>query len=126
MAGLCARWSLPRIRTAIKPYHSSSQLQKVVKDKPKPFLNSPAHQYKVDQGYALSPQEVKQGRYGIPLGLGLFAFIMYFAFIREYGETDRAIMDYLNRDISDKIPNDKMRRIQQQVEEEKKIVDRKL
>ena len=32
-------------------------------------------------------------------------------------------MDYLNRDISDKIPNDKMRRIQ---EEEKKIVDRKL
>ena len=35
-------------------------------------------------------------------------------------------MEYLNRDISDKIPNDKMRRIQQQVEEEKKIVDRKL
>lgn len=122
------QWLLPLLRTVGQPYHSSEQLQRAtkVKDQPKPFLNSPAHKYKVDEAYALSPKEVKQGRYGIPMGLGLFAFIMYFGFIREYGEKDKAIMDYLNRDISDKIPGGKMRRIKQQVEEEKQISDRKL
>ncbi len=74
----------------------------------------------------MSEKEAKQGRYGIPLGLGLFAFIMYFGFVREYGEKDRAIMDYLNRDISNKIPLGRRTRIQQQVEEDKEIYDRKL
>lgn len=108
-------------------YHSSEQLQRDPSgDKPKPFLNSPGHKFKVDQAYALSPEETKQGRFGIPVGLGLFAFIMYFGFIREYGEKDKAIMDYLNRDISDKIPGGRMERIKQQVEEEKQVCDRKL
>jgi hypothetical protein len=113
-------------KTIVKSHHSSRQLLKVAKDKPTPFLNSPGHKYKVDQAYALSPEEVKQGKYGIPMGLGLFAFIMYFAFVREYGEKDQAIMEYLNKDISDKIPGEKMRRIRQQVDEEKKVVDRNL
>lgn len=74
----------------------------------------------------MSPEEAKQGRFGVPVGLGLFAFIMYFGFIREYGEKDKAIMDYLNQDISDKIPGDKRKRIKREVEEEKQLCDRKL
>ena len=91
-------------------------------------MHSPAHRYRVEQAYTVSPAEARQGRYGIPLGLGLFAFIMYFGFIREYGEADRGIVDFLNRDISHVVPQTaKLKKIQEQVEQEKKMQpDRKL
>lgn len=96
------------------------------KGEPKPFLNTEAHKLKVDETYSLSPAEAKQGRYGIPLGLALFSFIMYFGFMREYGEKDKAIMEFLNKDISDKVPPPRMKRIRKQIKEGEQVSDGKL
>ena len=89
------------------------------RDEPKPFLNSKAHRFKVDHAYTLSESEMKRGKYAFPLGFTLFGIITYMGFIREYGETDRAVMKFLTRDISDRIPPHKLERIKQSLEEEK-------
>jgi len=46
---------------------------------------------------------------------------MYFAYIRDYGEKDQAVVGYLTKDISDKIPPQKLERIRRELEEEKKM-----
>ena len=118
---LTNKWPLPpSSRTSHRGYSYFTGK----KGEPKPFLNTEAHKVKVDETYSLNPAEVKQGRYGIPLGLGLFCFIMYFGFVREYGENDKAIMEFLNKDISDKVPPPRMKRIKQQIEEGEQMSDR--
>ena len=90
-------------------------------DPPKPFLNTKAHKQKVEDPYVLTEDEQKRGRYALPLGFSLFAFVMYFAFIREYDDDDKSVVDFLTKDISDKVPPHKMARIKQQLKEEEDL-----
>ena len=87
-------------------------------DRPKPFLNSEAHNHRVLNEYVLTPEEQRKGRFGIPIGLTLFAFIIYVGWIREYGEKDKKKMEYLTRDISDRIPPAAYKKFKKEEEEE--------
>lgn len=114
---LPARTLLPRHNVvSCQPYSSG-----LGNDKPKPFLNSEAHKFKVEDAYVLTEEEQRRGKYGKQLGLFLFCVVMYFAFIRDYGEKDKAVVDFLTKDISDKVPPHKMAKIKQQLEEEKEM-----
>ena len=90
------------------------------KDKPKPFLNSQAHAFKVNHSFMLTEKEQKRGRFAIPIGMAIFGVIVYMGFIRKYGEKDKAIMDFLFRDISDKMSRHTRNRIKKQLEDELK------
>lgn len=123
-ASLSRRASLvPSPRRTLQHYSTSQPLGSALgKDKPKPFLNTEAHRRTVEDSYVLTEEEQRRGRYGVPLGLSLFAFIMYFAFIREYSDRDKAVIDFLTKDISDKVPPHKMARIKQQLKEEEEML----
>lgn len=96
-----------------------------VSGNPKPFLGSKAHKFRIRDEYTMDKEQERRGRFAIPLGLGLFAFIMYMGYGRTYGETDAAIYDYLHRDISDKVPPPKMQKIRSQLEEEERLISGK-
>lgn len=103
---------------SIHHHRAYSYFSGLGKDIPKPFLKSSAHKLRVDQTYSLSKEEVQRGRYGIPLGFSLFAILMYFCYIRDEREKDKEVVDYLTKDISDKVPPEKMERIRQELGEE--------
>lgn len=90
------------------------------KDKPKPFLNSKAHAFKVADSYKVTEKEHKRGRFAIPIGMTLFGVVVYMGFIREYGEADKAKVEFLFKDISDKIPPQAYNKMKHQLEEEEK------
>ena len=56
------------------------------KDQPIPFLNSPARHRKLK--HVLEVDETRTQRYAVPLGLGLFALLIYFGF-REHDRKDQ-------------------------------------
>ena len=87
------------------------------KDQPRPFLNSKAHTYKVQDAYVLTEKEQRRGRFAFPLGFIVFGVFIYFGFLREYGEKDKAKIDFLFKDISDKIPPHKQDLINKQLEQ---------
>ena len=93
------------------------------RDGPKPFLNSKAHAFKVNDAYVFTEQEQRMGRYGIPLGLTLFGIYLYFGFIRQYGEKDKGVMEFLTKDISDKMAPHRREKIRDQLEQEKEMLE---
>ncbi len=105
--------------------HSSPQsLENQSKDEPLPFLNSSAHRFSIKQEYVASEEEVRKSRYAIPLGFSMFAVIMYFGYIRKYGEEDKAIVDFFTKDIGDKIPPRKLKQIKEAIGQDKEISKR--
>lgn len=90
------------------------------KDRPKPFLNSEAHRFKVMDAYVLTEKEQKRGRFAIPIGLAAFGVVVYMGFIREYGHKDKSKVGFLLQDISDKLPPQTYNKIKKKLEEEKK------
>ena len=70
-------------------------------NEPIPFSRSKARTFRV-------VDEKRQGnRFAIPLGLISFAALIYVCYFRKEGEVDESVMDYLTRDITEKIPDDR-------------------
>ena len=77
-----------------------------------PFLQSRAHTFKVKDTYSTdSTNDKRRQKYSIPLGMVMFGVLLYFGFVREYNEKDRKRMDFLNKDISDKLPEDVRKKV---------------
>lgn len=87
-------------------------------DDPIPFLQSDARKFKVDNVYSVEPEDRHRQRYALPLGFTLFGVVMYFGFIRKYGESDKAVMDSLTGNIRKKLPEDARQRINFYIGEE--------
>ncbi len=73
-------------------------------DTPLPFLESKAARFKVDDAYSVEYDVNQRQRYAFPLGITLFAFIMYFGFLRKYDDSDSSVVEFLTQDISSKLP----------------------
>ena len=102
------------------PRSSQAADKTVVKDDAIPFLQSQAHKFKVDDAYTVdSPKDRSRQKFALPLGVGVFAVIIYFGFFRNYGTKDQSVMDFLTRDIGDKLPADVRQRIYSEVEQSK-------
>lgn len=106
-------------------FHSSAFANKMAKPKnlPKPFLNSKAHRFRLKDGYMLTDKEFRRGRYGFVIGPTMLAIVFYFGYVREYGEYDRSIMEFLTKDITDKLPAHQAAHIKQNLEEERQILE---
>ena len=74
------------------------------KSDPLPFLKSKARKFKVDDAYSVEPTVVRKQRYVIPLGLTLFAVLIYLGFVRKYDKSDSSVVAHLTQDISSKFP----------------------
>lgn len=115
------------LSNAAKTLHSTSYRKarpsragKTVKDDAIPFLQSKAHKFKVDDAYTVdSVKDRSRQRFALPLGLGIFAVIMYFGFLRDYGTKDQSIMGVLTRDIGDRLPDDVRQKIYSEVDQSK-------
>lgn len=102
------------------PRPSQAADKTVVKDDSIPFLQSQAHKFKVDDAYTVdSPKDRSRQKFALPLGVGVFAVIMYFGFFRDYGTKDQSVMGFLTRDIGDRLPADVRQRIYSEVEQSK-------
>jgi hypothetical protein len=85
-----------------------------------PFLQSQAHKFRVDNAYTVdSSKDRSRQKLALPLGVGIFAVIMYFGFFRDYGTKDRSVMGFLTRDIGDKLPADVRQKIYSEVGQSK-------
>ena len=82
-------------------------------NEPLPFLKSKAGRFKVDNAYSIEPKGVRRQRYALPLGITIFGVIMYFGFIRQYGEMESSAMGFLTQDIHSKLPEGTRERMQQ-------------
>lgn len=78
---------------------------------PIPFLSSKAAKFKVDNLYRVEHDVKHRQRYAFPLGITVFALIIYFGFLRNYGDDDRSVMEFLTQDISAKIPEGRRKEI---------------
>ena len=94
----------------------SSNLETATEDAV-PFLQSRAHTFKVKDTYSTdSTKDKRRQKYSIPLGMVMFGVLLYFGFVREYNEKDRKRMDFLNKDISDKLPEDVRKKVYAELE----------
>ena len=85
-----------------------------------PFLQSQAHKFRVDDAYTVdSAKDRSRQKLALPLGVGIFALIMYFGFFRDYGTKDQSVMGFLTRDIGDRLPDDVRQRIYSEVDSSK-------
>ena len=77
-------------------------------DDPIPFSKSKARTFRlVDDVMTVNDEVIKKRSYAVPIGLLLFATIIYTGFIRRETVKDKKAMDYLTQDISDKIPQER-------------------
>ena len=98
----------------------SSPADKFEKDDSIPFLQSKAHNFRVDDAYTVdTAKDRSRQKVALPLGVGIFAVIMYIGFFRDYGTKDRSVMGFLTRDIGDKLPDDVRQRIYSEVDQSK-------
>ena len=115
------------VSSPARTLHSTSHKQarpsaadKTVKDDAIPFLQSQAHKFRVDDVYTVdSTKDQSRQRFALPLGLGIFAVIMYVGFFRDYGTKDQSVMGFLTRDIGDRLPDDVRQRIYSEVDQSK-------
>ena len=115
------------VSSQARTLHSTSHKQarpssadKTAKDDAIPFLQSQAHKFRVDDAYTVdSAKDRLRQRFALPLGLGIFAVIMYFGFFRDYGTKDQSVMGFLTRDIGDRLPDDVRQRIYSEVDQSK-------
>ena len=73
-------------------------------EKPIPFLSSKARNYGIEDSYKVQGTLARVQRFGVPLGLSLFALIMYLCYIRDYGDEGEAVMDFLTQDVKERFP----------------------
>jgi len=120
MVSILSSTRLPAVVLRLsRTLRSSTQFSTIKDDKPKSFLKSDANKHKVLYDYYLTPEERNRGKYATPLGISLFAFIVYIGFVREYGEEDQKKFEFLTKDISDKVPPSTYKKLKEKMEEEK-------
>lgn len=67
-------------------------------------MKSPAKDRKLMDTLLVDSASQRKQRYAVPLGIGLFAFIIYMGFFRNYNNTDKSTFQNITRDIRDRYP----------------------
>ena len=94
------------------PWSRSSAIRGYAKqlktNDPIPFTKSKARNFRVvEDVMSVEKKKLNRSNYATPLGLGMFAIIIYFGFFRKENENDESILEYLTQDINSKIPEEK-------------------